>query len=84
MHIILLIIHKQENIMEREHAKELFDKIEERTIYILEVTELLKLISDASVVKDTAEYLYILTDILHNECDRLDFERAQLKMACLD
>lgn len=70
--------------MNRENVKELFNKIEERTTYILEVTELLKLITDASVVNETAEYLYILTDILHNECDRLDIERTQLKMACLD
>lgn len=70
--------------MNRENVKELFNKIEERTTYIIEVTELLKLITDANVVNETAEYLYILTDILHNECDRLDIERTQLKMACLD
>lgn len=70
--------------MNKENVKELFNKIEERTTYILEVTELLKPITDANVVNETAEYLYILNDILHNECDRLDIERTQLRMACLD
>lgn len=70
--------------MERNELKQLLDTMEERTIHILELTELMDILANDSIIDEASKYFYLITDILHKECDRLDIERAQLKIACLD
>ena len=70
--------------MERDELKKLFEAMEERSIYILELTDFLKVVSEDNMIDETGRFIYIIAKILHEECDCLEIERNELRMACLD
>lgn len=70
--------------MERNELKQLFSTMENRTGRIIELVEFLNTLANDSALEETGKYFYLITEILTKECDRLDVERVQLKMACLD
>lgn len=70
--------------MDREKVKRQFETFETRSMHILELADLLRVISEPEMLADTGKFIYLITDILFKECNKLDNETFQLKITCLD
>lgn len=70
--------------MERKQLKEIFERMERKSIDVLELLDFLYNICDSEIIEDNCQYLYIIVKILKKKCDTLDTIRAELQIACLD
>lgn len=67
--------------METKQINQLLESIEEHTIQIIETADLMDILCNAQCIDEAGKYLYILTQYLKNECDKLEDDRIKLKIA---
>ena len=69
--------------MNRTEIKRLFKSIDEHAIEIAQMIDFLQVICQEEWIEDTGKYLYII-NLLKNECEKLDIDRYELEIGCLD
>lgn len=70
--------------MNRELAKQKFEEQEEILDNISDILNLLNKICESDFVGDCANYLYILTNIMQKNMNKLDDIQFAIKHLCLD
>lgn len=70
--------------MERTEMKRLFKSIDGHVIEITQMIDFLQVMCQEEWIEDTGKYLYIIINLLKNECEKLDIDRYELEMGCLD
>lgn len=70
--------------MERNEIKQIFQAFEYRSLRILDMTAFIAKISEDDRVDELGRYIYIITDQLKTECNKLENIRTTLESIYLD
>ena len=70
--------------MDRKEIKKLFESMDKHILEISQMIDFLDVICDEDTIHETGKYIYIIINLLKQECEKLDIVKFELKDECND